>query len=86
MRTDDRKDFAEEVEWALEEETYDIVGVSAGFDTYEKDWGRILTTEDYCTIGTMVKEHSEKRFALLEGGYYIPDLGKNVEAFLKGLE
>jgi len=82
----DREVFVEEVEKTLEEETYDIVGVSAGFDTYEKDWGGILTTKDFYDIGELVKDHCEKRFALLEGGYYIPDLGKNVENFLKGLE
>jgi hypothetical protein len=26
-----------------------------------------------------------RRFAILEGGYYLPDLGKNCFAFLKGL-
>ena len=69
---------------------YDIIGVSAGFDTYEKDWGRSLKTEDYKTIGSMIKEAAKschgRRFALLEGGYYIPHLGKNVKSFLKGLE
>jgi len=68
---------------------YDIIGVSAGFDTYEKDWGRSLKTEDYNTIGSMIKETAKsckgRRFALLEGGYYIPDLGKNVKSFLEGL-
>lgn len=85
-RTEYRKDYVEEVEAALQEKEYDIVGVSAGFDTYEKDWGGILTTEDYYTIGKLVKTYCRKRFALLEGGYYIPDLGKNVASFLKGLE
>jgi len=68
---------------------YDIIGVSAGFDTYEKDWGRSLKTEDYNTIGSMIKKTAKsckgRRFALLEGGYYIPDLGKNVKSFLEGL-
>jgi acetoin utilization deacetylase AcuC-like enzyme len=83
-RAVDRGDFVEEVEEILEEEECDIVGVSAGFDTYEKDWGGILTTEDYSTIGALVKAHSKRRFALLEGGYYIPDLGRNVKAFIEG--
>lgn len=69
---------------------YDIVGVSAGFDTYEKDWGRSLKTEDYKTIGNMIREAAKschgKRFALLEGGYYVADLGQNVKSFLEGLE
>ena len=28
----------------------DIVGVSAGFDTYLEDWGRLLKMEDYRRI------------------------------------
>ena len=86
LQTDDRYKFVEEIERTLNNTEYDIVGVSAGFDTYEKGWGGILTTEDYYTIGNLVKNHCKRRFGLLEGGYYLPDLGKNVKAFLKGLE
>ena len=82
---DHRVDFVKEVERALKENEYTIVGVSAGFDTYEKDWGGILTTQDYYTIGKLVKTNCKYRFALLEGGYYIPDLGKNVKAFIDGM-
>jgi acetoin utilization deacetylase AcuC-like enzyme len=86
-----RQKYLAELRESLEKaKNYDIIGVSAGFDTYEKDWGRSLKTEDYNTIGSMIKEAAKsckgRRFALLEGGYYIPDLGKNVKAFLKGLE
>ncbi|MBU7023557.1 MAG: histone deacetylase family protein [Theionarchaea archaeon] len=84
-RARDRTRYMEEVESILQEDEYDIIGVSAGFDTYIKDWGGVLTTDDYFTIGNLVKKASEKRFGLLEGGYYLPDLGKNVSAFLKGL-
>jgi acetoin utilization deacetylase AcuC-like enzyme len=70
---------------------YDIIGVSAGFDRYIKDWGSTLLTEDYGAIGRMVKEFSEKqcsgrRFALLEGGYYLPDLGVNARTLIEGME
>lgn len=69
---------------------YDIIAVSAGFDTYELDWGGTLKTEDYTAIGEMIKEASMacggRRFAVLEGGYYLPDLGKNVAAFLEGFK
>ncbi|MBE9470310.1 MAG: histone deacetylase family protein [Chloroflexi bacterium] len=69
---------------------YDIIGVSAGFDTYEKDWGKSLRTEDYETIGNIIREAAKscrgRRFALLEGGYYVADLGRNVRSFLEGLE
>jgi acetoin utilization deacetylase AcuC-like enzyme len=70
---------------------YDIIGVSAGFDRYIKDWGTTLLTEDFKAIGGMVKEFSEKhcsgrRFALLEGGYYLPDLGINARNLIEGME
>ena len=32
----------------------DLIGISAGFDNHEEDWGRLLATEDYFSIGTMV--------------------------------
>jgi len=84
--TDKRSLFIKLIKKKLETTHYDMVGVSAGFDTYEKDWGGILTTEDYYTIGKLIKTNAEQRFALLEGGYFLPDLGKNVKAFLKGFE
>ena len=69
----------------------DIVGVSAGFDTYKKDMGNKLTTFDFYLIGRLLKKMTkrlghEHRFALLEGGYYLPDLGKNALAFCQGFE
>jgi acetoin utilization deacetylase AcuC-like enzyme len=74
-----------------DEEEYDIVAVSAGFDRHVDDWGGELTTEDYRTIGTIVKEAAKKvcqgrRFAVLEGGYNHSVLGKNVKAFIEGFE
>jgi acetoin utilization deacetylase AcuC-like enzyme len=70
---------------------YDIIGVSAGFDRYIKDWGSTLLTEDFKAIGEMVKEFSQqtcsgRRFALLEGGYYLPDLGLNARNLIEGME
>jgi len=69
----------------------DIIAVSAGFDNYEKDLGRKLRTFDFYNIGIILKNLSKRfghnrRFAVLEGGYYLPDLGKNVEAFCGGFE
>ncbi|HPB81313.1 MAG TPA: histone deacetylase family protein [Spirochaetota bacterium] len=68
----------------------DIIGISAGFDQYEKDWGANLSTDDYRIIGaiagTFAKEHANNKiFAILEGGYYIPDLGNNVYALIEGI-
>ncbi len=68
----------------------DLLAVSAGFDTYVHDWGGVLNTEDYRTIGNMLKKGAKRLsqgrcFAVLEGGYYLPDLGTNVLAFCEGL-
>ncbi|MFZ1613398.1 MAG: hypothetical protein WAT51_04460 [Holophaga sp.] len=67
----------------------DILAVSAGFDAYRLDVGHKLDTEDFATIGRLVRESAKRlcqgrRFAVLEGGYYLPDLGVNVAAFCRG--
>jgi len=86
-----RESFLKEVEQSLRAKSpYDIIAVSAGFDRHEEDWGGLLTTEDYFTIGQRVKEHSltrcqGRRFGVLEGGYNHSVLGKNVRSFLQGL-
>jgi acetoin utilization deacetylase AcuC-like enzyme len=69
----------------------DVIGVCAGFDSYIKDVGRKLATFDFYTIGLLMKQFAQRaaqkrRFAILEGGYYLPDLGKNVLAFCQGFE
>ena len=68
----------------------DLIAISAGFDTYVRDWGGILETDDYRAMGAAIRNtalrFSEGRFfAVLEGGYYLPDLGINVLAFCVGL-
>jgi acetoin utilization deacetylase AcuC-like enzyme len=88
----DRTGYIRHVTERLEQEKgYDIIGVSAGFDEYEKDWGGNLKTEDYETLGRLVREFSDekckgRRFAILEGGYYHADFGMNVKAFLDGFK
>jgi len=70
-------------------ESADIVAVSAGFDGYLMDVGHKLDTPDFERIGGLVRTASKRlcggrRFAVLEGGYYLNDLGANVLAFCKG--
>ncbi len=70
---------------------FDLLAVSAGFDTYVHDWGGTLITEDYQAIGNMLRTVAQQAcrsrcFAVLEGGYYLPDLGENVLAFCEGLD
>ena len=87
----DRHQFLEAISEFLSKTTVDIIAVSAGFDRHEHDWGRLLKTEDYRTIGGLVKEFSEKkcqgkRYGVLEGGYNHDVLGLNVKALLEGME
>ncbi|UCF93608.1 MAG: histone deacetylase family protein [Desulfobacterales bacterium] len=67
----------------------DIIGLSAGFDYHREDWGGLLQTEDYYTIGKCVRQAASRRkggvFAILEGGYNQRVLGDNVLALIQGL-
>ena len=81
--------YLSQVEDAFQNFDYDIVGVSAGFDTYLEDWGKLLKKEDFCRIGKVIKEGAKMcdghRFAVLEGGYH-PDLKWCIKSFLEGFE
>ena len=88
----EREDYLKQVENILRlVRKADLLAVSMGFDTYEKDLGGLLQTEDFTHLGSLLRQAAERlcqgrRFALLEGGYYLPDLGKNVLAFCEGFE
>lgn len=67
----------------------DILAVSAGFDAYLEDVGRKLETMDFFLVGRALRQYCrrlghERRFAVLEGGYFLPALGRNVAAFCRG--
>jgi acetoin utilization deacetylase AcuC-like enzyme len=85
----ERKAYLREVALELDSCEADMIAVSAGFDNHEEDWGGTLKTEDYRTIGSMVREQAKKNqggcFAVLEGGYNHDVLGQNALALLKGL-
>lgn len=85
----DESRYLRQVEGAFQGFDYDIVGVSAGFDTYLEDWGKLLKREDYRMIGKAIRVGAEKcgehRFAVLEGGYH-PDLKWCIRSFIEGFE
>ncbi len=89
---DDNKEYLRTIENYISSiQHVDIVAVSAGFDSYEKDLGKKLKTFDFYVFGRLMKILAKRmgysrRFAILEGGYYLPDLGKNVLAFCQGFE
>ncbi len=68
-----------------------IIGVSAGFDTYAEDitcGNQLLISkkETYGEIGKIIGGGARRArcpvFAVLEGGYHLATLGKNVGSFL----
>ena len=83
----DESRYLSQVKGAFQGCDYDIIGVSAGFDTYLEDWGKLLKREDFCKIGKVIKEGAEMcgghRFAVLEGGYH-PDLKWCIKSFIEG--
>ncbi len=85
-----RNEYLKSVEAALMQTDADMIAVSAGFDNHEVDWGGLLKTEDYTFIGKLVSETARRNkggcFGILEGGYNHSVLGKNVLAFIEGLE
>lgn len=85
-----RRDYVSSVEKWLFSRSVDIIGVCAGFDNHINDWGGLLSTQDYQDMGRMAREASRKNqggcFAILEGGYNHGVLGKNVLAFIEGME
>ncbi len=87
---DNNLDYIKLLETRMREiNNVDIIAVSAGFDAYKYDVGKKLETFDFYQIGRILKSASnrmghQKRFAVLEGGYYLADLGKNVLAFCEG--
>ena len=80
----------ERTEAALAAETFDIIGVSAGFDNHVDDWGGLLSTDDYYALGRMVRTAAARQaagcFGILEGGYNHDVLGLNVRAFIRGMD
>lgn len=86
----DRAAYLDEVTEEMEACDADLIGISAGFDNHEADWGGTLTTDDYREIGKQVRAASQRTgggcFAILEGGYNHAVLGHNVLALMEGLD
>ena len=85
-----RDRYLREVRTKLEQTSVDMIGISAGFDNHEDDWGGLLSTDDYYDMGLMVRESAKRSggryFALLEGGYNHSVLGRNALSLIRGME
>ncbi len=66
----------------------DILFVALGVDGYEKDplRGICLTTPGFNRIARAIGELKLPTVLIQEGGYNVPDLGRNVFSFLEGFE
>jgi len=81
--------YLEAVDKTLADHPVSIIGISAGFDNHREDWGGLMETEDYRTIGARVRraalDNGGGCFAILEGGYNHSVLGQNVAALMEGM-
>lgn len=85
------KSFIENLKNCIDNASTDIVAVSAGYDRHQMDWGHMLSTEDYRTMGKILGSYARgntegRLFASLEGGYNPISLGDSILSFLDGLE
>jgi acetoin utilization deacetylase AcuC-like enzyme len=66
---------------------FDVVAVSAGFDTHIGDLASLgLTEKGYEEIGKRIGALKRPAFFVLEGGYSGEDVGNDIDRVLKGLE
>ncbi|PCN50990.1 histone deacetylase [Candidatus Geothermarchaeota archaeon ex4572_27] len=71
---------------AVDPSRFELVAVSAGFDTLEGDLGGMrLTVKCYREIGRLIASLGLPVFAVLEGGY-TSKLGECIDNFIQGLE
>jgi acetoin utilization deacetylase AcuC-like enzyme len=84
-----RRRYLDEIAREMDICRADIIGISAGFDNHIRDWGGLLKTADYETIGRRVHQAAVRNgggcFAVLEGGYNQEVLGDNVLALMTGM-
>ncbi|MEM2118645.1 MAG: histone deacetylase [Candidatus Bathyarchaeia archaeon] len=66
---------------------FEVVAVSAGFDTHAGDLASLgLTEKGYFEVGKRIASLKKPTFFVLEGGYNGEQLGKDIDQLLKGFE
>lgn len=67
--------------------SFELVAVSAGFDTYVGDLASLgLTESAYEKIGSLIKSLERPTFFVLEGGYVGENIGKAIHALLQAFQ
>ncbi|AIC25443.1 MULTISPECIES: histone deacetylase family protein [Rhizobium] len=66
----------------------EAIVVALGVDTFERDPISFfrLTSDDFIRMGAMISAAGLPVLACMEGGYGVPEIGRNVANVLKGLE
>jgi len=72
---------------AIDVSRFEVVGVSAGFDTHAGDLASLgLTEKGYGEIGKRIGALGKPTFFVLEGGYSGENVGRDIDALLKAFE
>ena len=71
---------------AIDDFGADIVLVSLGLDTYEKDPISFfkISSDDYLRMGAAIAAHGKPTLFVFEGGYHVDDLALNTTNVLEG--
>lgn len=71
----------------LNVDKFDVVAVSAGFDTHAGDLASLgLTEKGYAEIGKRIGGLKKRTFFVLEGGYQGENVGEDIHQLLKAYE
>jgi len=71
----------------IDMDRFEVVAVSAGFDTHAGDLASLgLTENGYREIGKRIAKLGKPTFFVLEGGYDGENVGKDIDELLKGME
>jgi len=66
---------------------FEVVGVSAGFDTHDGDLASLgLTGKGYREIGKKIGSLKKPTFFVLEGGYEGENVGNDIDQLVRGFE
>ncbi|MFW6190726.1 MAG: histone deacetylase family protein [Candidatus Bipolaricaulota bacterium] len=78
--------LVESLDRITDEREFEQLALSAGFDGHENDplASVGLSTSAYEEIGEILRDLELPAFGVLEGGYVGDDLGRNIDAFLRG--
>jgi acetoin utilization deacetylase AcuC-like enzyme len=72
---------------AIDSSRFEIMAVSAGFDTHDGDLASLgLTQKSYAEIGKRIAALKIPVFFLLEGGYSGENVAKDIDSLIKALE